>query len=352
MSLDSLGCNDALEQSRVQCGFAEFAVGRVVSEHRERYAVMTEFGEREAEISGSLRHAARRREDFPAVGDWVALEFSDGNLSIIHGILPRTSVLSRLAVGGNRELQIIATNIDHALLVQALDRDFNLNRLERYLTLCHASGAGPIIVLTKTDLLERDAVDAVIDRVRHRVPGAPVIALSNLSGDGLDGLKALLVAGMTYCLLGSSGVGKSTLLNNLSGRSVVRTDAISESTNKGRHVTSHRELIVLEGGAILIDNPGMREVGIADTARGLETTFDQLYRIAQGCRFKDCNHTSEKGCAVLEAVASGEIDPSAYASFRKMEKEQAHAASTALERRHKDKAFGKMLKNYQKDLGR
>jgi ribosome biogenesis GTPase len=348
MKLEDLGYNDKLENLRIENNLNGFEIGRVISEHKERYIVQTGNGEFEAEITGNMRFSAKGREHFPAVGDWVALTIYDNNFSIIHKILPRFSTISRQAVGQFGEIQIIATNIDCALLVQSVDRDFNINRLERYLTICYSSKVNPIVVLTKTDLINEQVKAEIIESINMRLNDIQVFAISNETLDGYDALKLKIEKGKTYCLLGSSGVGKSTLLNQLSGRTTMKTDAISQSTGKGRHITSHRELIVIENGGILIDNPGMREVGIVDTANGLETTFDRIIGISKKCRFIDCRHISETGCMVLEALARGEIDESSYANFLKMEREKSHFESSVYERRKKDKDFGKMLKNYKK----
>lgn len=350
MKLKDLGYSDQLEKLKIEGDLKDFTIGRVVSEHKEGYIVRTEKGEMKAEITGNLRFSAKSREDFPAVGDWVALTIHDADFSLIHKILPRSSVISRRAVGQFGEIQIIATNIDYAFLVQAADRDFNINRLERYLTICHASRVSPIIVLTKTDLISGQEVAELIDDIKRRIENIPVIAISNETRAGYEDLKMCMEKGKTYCMLGSSGVGKSTLLNNLSGRDIMRTDAISESTNKGRHVTSHREMIVLDNGGMLIDNPGMREVGIADAAHGLETTFDKIFSLSRYCRFKDCTHANEAGCAVVEAVKKGEINEVSYESYMKMEREKAHFESSLAERRKKDKDFGKKLKHYKKEM--
>ncbi len=352
MRLEDLGYNDKLEQLRIAGNLKDFEIGRVISEHKERYIVRTENGELEAEITGNLRFSSKGREDFPAVGDWVALTIYDSDFSVIHSILPRSSVISRQAVGRYGEIQIIATNIDYALLVQAADRDFNINRLERYLTICNSSRVNPIIVLTKTDLIDEPLTFDILDKIKARVKNVPIIAISNISQDGYAEITATIEKGKTYCMLGSSGVGKSTLLNNLSGRSVMQTGTISRSTNKGRHVTSHRELIVLENGGILIDNPGMREVGIVDSSGGLEITFDLIIQLSQNCRFKDCTHTSEKGCAVIEAVEKGIINRDSYENYMRMEREKDYFESSVAERRKKDKDFGKMLKNYKKDVNK
>lgn len=352
MTLEDLGYNDKLEKLRNENNLKEFEIGRVISEHKERYIVKTERGEFEAEITGNLRFSSKSREDFPAVGDWVAITIHDSDFSIIHSILPRFSVISRQDIGKFGEIQIIATNIDYALLVQAADRDFNINRLERYLTICNSSKVSPIIVLTKIDLIDEHRTFEILEKIKARINNVPVIAISNESQDGYDKIKAIIEKGKTYCMLGSSGVGKSTLLNNLSGKSIMRTDTISQSTNKGKHVTSHRELIILENGGILVDNPGMREVGIADSTSGLEITFDMITRLSQNCKFKDCTHTNEIGCSVIEAVEKGEIDRASYENYLKLEREKAHFESSVAERRKKDKEFGKMVKNYKKDINR
>lgn len=350
MKLEDFGYNDKLEKLRIESNLSNFEIGRLIAEHKERYIVKTENGEFEAEITGNLRFSANSRVDFPAVGDWVALTTYDSDFSVIHKTLPRLSMITRQAVGQFGEIQIIATNIDYALLVQAVDRDFNINRLERYLTICYSSKINPIIVLTKIDLIDEQKIAEITNSIKQRIKDIAVFAISNESRDGYEALKKIIEKGKTYCMLGSSGVGKSTLLNNLSGRIVMRTDTINQSSNRGRHITSHRELIVLESGGILIDNPGMREVGIADTASGLETTFDRIIRLSQKCKFIDCTHINEINCSVLEAVEKGEIDRKSYENYLKMEREKAHFESTIEERRKKDKEFGKVVKNYKKDL--
>lgn len=352
MKLDDLGYNDKIEKSRIENNLEDFEIGRVISEHKERYIVKTEKGEFEAEITGNLRFSAKGREDFPAVGDWVALTIYDSGFSVIHGILPRFSIISRQAVSQFGEVQIIATNIDYAFLIQAVDRDFNINRLERYLTICYSSDVSPIIVLSKTDLIDEQRINGILNDIKLRIKNVPVIAISNETQNGYEAIKKTIEKGKTYCMLGSSGVGKSTLLNNLSGRTIMRTDTISQSTNKGRHVTSHRELIILENGGILVDNPGMREVGIADTTSGLEITFDKIVSLSQNCKFKDCTHTRETGCSILEAVEKGDIDKNSYENYLKLEREKAHFELTVVEKRKKDKELGKIIKNYKKGMNK
>jgi len=350
MRLEDFGYTEKLEEFRIGNHLDSFDIGRVIAEHKERYIVKTTNGEFESEITGNLRYTAKSRIDFPAVGDWVALTTYESDFAIIHQVLPRFSVIKRQAVGQFGEIQIIATNIDYAFVVQAVDRDFNINRLERYLTICNSSKVKPVIILSKTDLIDELQMNEILKAIHTRIKNVPVIAISNETHNGYEAVNSFIGKGKTYCMLGSSGVGKSTLLNNLSGKTKMRTDTISLSTNKGRHVTSHRELIILENGGILIDNPGMREVGIADSASGLEITFDTIFQLSQYCRFKDCTHTNENGCVIIEAVEKGEIDQSSYGNYLKMEREKAHFESTVAERRVKDKEFGKFLKNYKKDI--
>ncbi|MGE5479971.1 MAG: ribosome small subunit-dependent GTPase A [Chloroflexota bacterium] len=352
MTLEALGYNSRLEKYKKENGLDDYEIGRIAAEHKERYIVRSAAGEREAEITGNMRFSASGREDYPAVGDWVAFMPYDDDFAIIHKILPRSSVIERQAVGQFGEVQIIAANIDYAFLVQAVDRDFNVNRLERYLAICYSSKVKPIIILSKIDLIDHAILSELIDKVKARHGEVPIIPISSEDPASISAVESIIERGKTYCLLGSSGVGKSTLMNNLSGKSVMKTDEISKSTNKGRHVTSHRELIVLENGGIIIDNPGMREVGVSDSGEGLEAVFDSIAELAHNCRFVDCTHTSEAGCAVLESLGKGELDEEAYENYIKLERERAYFETSVAERRKRDKAFGKILKNYKKDMKR
>ncbi len=346
MTLEDLGYTAALEDYRKDQSLESFEIGRVTSEHNDRYTLNNAEAAYDAELIGSLRFNAESRHDLPAVGDWVAFSVYDENKALIHSVYPRTSILERKAVGKSGQAQIIATNIDYGLIVQSINRDFSINRFERYLTICHTAKIEPVIVLSKTDLMEVGEKDALIEQVIERVKNIPIIAISNLSGDGIAEIKTILQKGKTYCLLGSSGVGKSTLINTLTGTKLMDTGSISEGIDRGKHVTTHRELIVMDTG-IIIDNPGMREVGITGAAEGLEMTFDEISSFAESCRFSDCTHTSENGCAVLQAIEDGEIPYSAYDNFIKMEKEKNFFESNALERKKKEKSMGKMYKRVQ-----
>lgn len=349
MNLKNLGFNAELDKYQKDKQLDVFEVGRVISEHKDRYIVKAESGEFSAELIGNLRFSAESKSDLPAVGDWVAISEYDENKALIHAVYPRHSIIERQAVGKSGQKQIIATNIDYGLIVQAVNRDFNINRLQRYLTICNASKVEPIILLNKIDLIAEEKVNSLLHQIEERVKDTVIIAMSNQTRAGFDKLQNIIKEGKTYCLLGSSGVGKSTLINNLAGKALMNTGAINESIDRGKHVTSHRELIVLENGGILIDNPGMREVGIADASSGLATTFESIFEYAQNCKYKDCTHSHEKGCAVLAALEQGDIDEASYYNFQKLEKEKSFFESDALERRRKDRSIGKMIKNIQKN---
>lgn len=348
MELEELGFDEELKKFMTEEKFSGFEPARVIAGHKERYIVRCAAGDYEAEITGNIRFTARSGEDFPAVGDWVAITPYEPGFAIIHGILPRSSLVKRQSAGQAGEIQVIAANIGFAFIFQAVDRDFNMNRIERYLTICLSSRVKPLIVLTKTDLISEQRLSEICQKIAARITGVPVIPVSNISGQGFDELEKVIQKGKTYCLLGSSGVGKSTLVNKLAGKELMNTGNLSESTHKGKHTTTHRELFVLPNGGILIDNPGMKEVGIADTANGLEQAFDHIIRLSEKCWFSDCTHTGEKGCAVLAAVENGEIERNSYENYLKLEREKAHFETSVAEKRKKDKIFGKMIKDYHK----
>lgn len=348
VKLKDLGFYAQLQEYCVAHAIDTDNVGRVIAEHKGRYIVKTVHDEYSAEVTGKLMHAAEGRASFPAAGDWAELEVLDDS-AVMRSILPRHSTIERRAVGGKTDIQIIATNVDYGLIVQALDRDFNINRLERYITICRDSGVVPIIILSKADLVDPVSIASFIKDVKDRIKQTDVYVISNETKTGYEVLTMALKRGKTYCLLGSSGVGKSTLLNNLLGKNTMETGAVGSKTHRGRHVTTHRELIVLESGGILIDNPGMREVGISDAGEGLERTFDDIADLVQKCRFKDCSHAKEKGCAVLQALKEGRINQESYNNYYRMQREVEHYESSVFERRKKAKAFGKMVKNAKKD---
>lgn len=348
MNLEIIGYDDDLKRYRNDHDLEKFDVGRVIAEYKERYTVQTEHGIYHSEVTGNLRFTAGERSDFPTIGDWVAVSVFDDELAIIHEIYPRKTVLERQAVGKFGETQLIAANVDTAFIIQAVDRDLNLNRLERYLAICNSSNIIPVIMLSKTDLIGNEQCNKIIHSVRSRIKDIIILAFSNKTKEGIDHCMNLLEKGKTYCFLGSSGVGKSTLINNITGKELMKINEISTSTGKGKHTTSHRELFVIENGGVIIDTPGMREVGIADSSDGINKTFSQIEKYSKQCKFSDCTHTHEKGCAVLDAVEKNIIDKASYLNYLKIKKEKEHFQSTVAEKRKKDKQFGKMVKQVMK----
>jgi ribosome biogenesis GTPase len=299
---------------------------RVVAVHRETSVVRDGNGDRSAGVSGSFRFTALAQSDYPTVGDWVAVEES----GVIGAVLPRRSVFRRMASDASRrgasldDEQIMAANIDVALLVAGLDNDFNLRRIERYLAVAWSSEVTPVVVLNKSDLA--DDVDGRLVAVEAVAPGVPAIPVSARTGAGLDDLRAHLRPGTTAAILGSSGVGKSTLVNALLGEERQATAAVREGDSRGRHTTTHRELFELPGGALLVDTPGIRALEVLGADEGVDVAFDDVADIAAGCRFSDCRHEGEPGCAIRAALADGRLSPDRLASHRKLERELARVA--------------------------
>lgn len=299
---------------------------RVVAVHRETSIVRDAEGDRTASVSGAFRFEALAASDFPTVGDWVAV---DAN-GVIAAVLPRRTSFKRMAADASRLLsglddeQVMASNVDVALLVAGLDNDFNLRRIERYLAVAWSSEVLPVVVLNKADLA--DDVDGRVVAVGAIAPGVAIVPVSAWTGVGLDELRTYLKPGATAAILGSSGVGKSTLVNALLGEDRQATAAVRGSDSRGRHTTTHRELFELPGGALLVDTPGIRALEVLGAEAGLEAAFDEVAEIAATCRFSDCAHESEPGCAVRLALADGRLDEDRLASYRKLQREQARTA--------------------------
>lgn len=348
MNLFDLGLTTDISEYIKEHISSDLTIGRVTQEHRERYAVSTGDKEYEAEITGNMRFTASTRADFPAVGDWVAMMTYDTDSAIIHQVLPRKSVLERQTVGKAGEKQIISSNVDYAFIMQSIDNNFNINRLERYLSICYSSDIEPVMVISKIDLSTETDIQKAISGLEVREKKVKFILLSNMTHEGLDQIISIIQKGKTYCIVGSSGVGKSTLINNLLKKNVLKTKEISLSTNKGRHATEHRELFILENGGIIIDTPGMKLLGMADNIDGIQVTFSDIADLSLKCKFPDCQHINEKGCAVIEALQNGIIDRKSLDNYMKMLREQDHFQSTVAEKRKKDKEFGKMAKEVLK----
>lgn len=320
---------------------------RVAVVHRTHLLILVDGREVRAELTGRFRFLAESDEDLPAVGDYVQAQImDDGELAIVQDLNSRRTVLKRRAAGGDAEYQVIAANVDTAFIVQACDRDFNIARLERYLVAVRDGQVEPVVVLSKADLLSPAERDQLIAEIRATGEQATIHVLSAESGYGMDAFTTGLEPGKTYCLLGSSGVGKTTLTNTLLGTEEHSTRDI-RADQKGRHTTTARYLLQLPGGAWLIDTPGMREFGLMGAGAGLAETFSDLDDLLGSCRFRDCSHTVEDGCALLEAVASGDLDESRFERYMKLRRESAHYERTNAERRQKDKETGKLYKRIQ-----
>ncbi|HVN00333.1 MAG TPA: ribosome small subunit-dependent GTPase A [Caulobacteraceae bacterium] len=318
----SYGWSDALQNEFTAFAARGLVPGRIIVQQRGLYGLVTDAGELSAQISGRLAHEALSG-GYPAVGDWVAAAARPAErAATIHAVLPRRTSFVRKAADTVATEQVVAANVDVALLVASMNADLNQRRLERYLATAWQSGARPVVVLTKADLA--DDPEAEIADAESVAFGAPVLAVSAVTGEGLDGLAALLQPAETAVLVGSSGVGKSSLVNALAGEALMDTGGIRERDDRGQHTTTHRELIRLPSGALILDTPGMRELGLMDAGDGLSATFEDIEALAGGCRFTDCGHGNEPGCAVREALESGALDPGRWKSFSKLQRELAH----------------------------
>jgi ribosome biogenesis GTPase len=319
--IEQFGWSDALSQDFAPQAAQGRMPGRVTVQHRGLYTLATDLGEVSAQLSG---HFMREAEEggYPAVGDWVALvPRPEGGAATIHAVLPRRTAFLRKAADSVQAIQVVAANVDIAFLVASMNADFNARRLERYLASAWQSGAAPVVVLTKADLCA-DAAAAVAEAEAVAI-GVPVLGVSVVTGAGMDDLAAQLKPGQTGVLVGSSGVGKSTLVNALAGADLMDTGAIRENDAHGRHTTTHRELILLPSGALILDTPGMREFGLLDAGDGLDATFEDIEALALECRFRDCGHKNEPGCAVRAALESGALDAARWTGFQKLQREAA-----------------------------
>lgn len=321
MKLSELGLSQQFaKQAKKLCKPGQL-LARVTVVDRGWYIIRNEEGEVSARATGKFLHTTDSTCDMPCVGDWVLAQYQDSEkAAYIHAVLPRKTFLQRKSIGQSVEIQMIAANIDVALIVQSCHYDFNIPRLERYLVMVHEGRVKPLLVLTKTDLISSGKLQQLITEIRNVGISTKIFPLSNISGEGLKQLKETIFPGTTYCLLGSSGVGKSTIINQITGHNSLKTRAVAES-GEGRHTTVRRQLIVLEHGAMLIDTPGMREVGLLGVGEGISESFDNIEELSQSCRFTNCNHVSEPGCAVLQAVEEGKLQNRHLQNYLKIKKE-------------------------------
>lgn len=325
----------------------QWTVGRIALQEKGYYQLVTEYGEKLAEVSGKFRYNAGAVSDYPAVGDFVMADWNaEGGNAVIHQVLHRKSAVIRKAAGSAREEQVVAANIDTLFLCMALNNDFNLRRLERYLSIAWDSGSAPVIVLTKADLCaDLEARKAEVASVAF---GVDVLVTTALEADGCAQVRPYISEGRTVAFIGSSGVGKSTLINCLLGEQRLATNGLRDD-DKGRHTTTHRELILLPGGGMVIDTPGMRELSMWDSGSGIDQAFSEIEELAARCRFKDCSHTTEPGCAVRRALAEGSLSEKRWNSYRKLKAESEYAADSESYLANKEKKFKEIAK-FSKNL--
>ncbi|MCL4403896.1 ribosome small subunit-dependent GTPase A [Patescibacteria group bacterium] len=362
LTVEDMGYDPFFEAGRHKLGLGGFPVARVVSASRGAYKVKNAEGEYLAKMTGRQMFTANSREDYPAVGDWVAIEDLGNGQAVIRGLLPRRTVIKRKHGDKNRsgekkDVQVIAANVDVAFVVESVDRDYSLNRFERYLAIARDGGVRPAIVLNKTDLLSQEELKDKLSELTSRFPGVDIVPTSTVSDAGLDALRRYILNGKTYGFLGSSGVGKSSLINRLLGGDAIKTGDISSYSGRGKHVTTMRQMYFIRGGStpltvkgIVIDNPGMREVGMAEAGRGVDASFGSVAELARGCKYRDCTHTHEPGCKVIAAVRSGKLDEGKYSNYIRLKEEAAYDEMGDIEKREKDRAFGKFVKKAKKDI--
>lgn len=351
--LKSIGYSDWFKIRVDEKKIAAHGVARVVSVHKDSYTITKGGEEIFAELSGNLLYSTESASDLPTTGDWVYVDFYDNDThAIIYDVFPRRTLLKRKAAGKLVDFQLIAANIDVAFIIQSLNDNLNLRRLERYLVMVNESGIEPFILLSKCDLIPKEEVSEIKQKILGIAPQTAVMEFSNLNRENIDSIISLLKSESSYCLIGSSGVGKTTLLNSIIGNDQFETQPVSKIQSKGRHTTTSRQLVRLENGAMIIDTPGMRELANISVDDGLIETFSEILELSQSCKFNNCSHTNEKGCAILAAIKANDLSEQRYHNYLKMKKESDFNQLSYLEKRKKDKGFAKLVKSAIKNKQR
>ncbi|MDD4804844.1 MAG: ribosome small subunit-dependent GTPase A [Candidatus Pacebacteria bacterium] len=355
IKIEDLGYNHFFEEKRKELGLDNSPIARVISEFKGAYKIKNTKGEFLAKITGKQIFEATEREDYPAVGDWVNITEVDKEQAVINSILPRFTIIKRISgdknkLGKKNKTQIIATNIDVGFIIQSVDRDYNLNRFERYFSILENSEVKPVIILNKIDIISEEELNNKLIEIRNRFPHIETIFTSVINNSGLNELKNYIIKGKTYCFLGSSGVGKSSLINKLIGKDIIKTKDTSLYSDRGKHTTTGRQMYFLDSGGIVIDNPGIREVGITNVTEGIDNLFDEIISIGKKCKYTDCTHIHEPGCKIIEAVESGKIDKDKYYNFLNLKRENEYSNMSDLEKREKNKNFGKFINKAKKGL--
>jgi len=349
--LKNIGYDEFFDSQLESLETRNLFVARVVTEHKGTYKVKNFDGEYLAKVKGKQIFNATKREDYPAVGDWVLISLHGEKEATIYDILTRKTMLKK-KYSGKSDIQIIATNIDVVFIIEALDRDYNLNRFERYFILANEGGIKPVIILNKIDLVSDTELRERIEEIKNRFNDVDVILTSTIIEKGINDLLDYIIKGKTYCFIGSSGVGKSSLINKLLDTDSIKTREVSDSTGRGKHTTTSREMYFLDNGGIVIDNPGTREVGVGDTDKGIETVFEAITMLSEQCKYSDCTHINEPKCGVIQAVKDGKLDENKYQNYVKVKKENDFYEMSQIEKRNKDRKFGRFIKKAKEEVKR
>jgi ribosome biogenesis GTPase len=346
---EDLGYDYFFEHNRSQLQLEKYSVARVIAEHRGVYKIKNLNGEYSARVTGKQMLGRISRENFPAVGDWVAITELNKDQAIIYKILPRKTIVQRKSIDRGH-IQIMATNVDVAFIVESIGRDYNLNRFERYFSIANSGGVKPAIILNKIDLIPKEELELKLAEIRKRFEDVDIITTSTINDKGLNDLENYITSKNTYCFLGSSGVGKSSLINKLLKKSIIKTGDVGIHNHRGKHVTTSREMYFLENGGIVIDNPGIREVGVVNTPSAIDSVFDEIRELAKKCKYVDCTHVHEPECEVLSALKSGKLDMQKYSNYINLKKEAEYNNISKFKKKEKEQKFGKFIKTAKKSF--